>query len=112
MTDTSDKSDKPKPIHTLRIGSIQAAIWSNAGQHGAFYNVTIDRRYLDQDEKWQSSGSFGRDDLLVVAKIADAAHSFICERQAADRQQSETEGDGSNGVHTAAQAEAGRRRSR
>lgn len=80
--------DNPKPIHTIRLGQIQAAVWSNPGQHGPFYNVTVERRYRDANEQWQGSTSFGRDDLLVLAKVADLAHTYICERQAESRSQS------------------------
>ena len=30
-------------------------------------------------ENWKSTSSFGRDDLLVVAKVADMAHTKIFE---------------------------------
>ena len=108
-------SDKAKPIHTIRIGAIQAAIWSNPGQHGPFYNVTLDRRFRDAAEQWQSSSSFGRDDLLVLAKIADAAHTYICDRQASERSHHEN-GQHDNGHASepaaAAHSESGKRRSR
>ena len=32
-----------------------------------------------------NADSFGRDDLLVVAKLADLAHTWICEQTAKDR---------------------------
>ncbi|MGE3309801.1 MAG: hypothetical protein AB7O66_07515, partial [Limisphaerales bacterium] len=41
------------------------------------YNVTFSRSYRDA-EHWRSSDSFGRDDLLVVSKLADHAHTWIC----------------------------------
>lgn len=104
-------TEKPKPIHTIRLGSIQAAIWSNPGQHGPFYNVTIDRRFRDASEQWQSSSSFGRDDLLIVAKLADAAHTYICDRQASDRAPTEEANQDGSGA-AAAQAESAKRRSR
>lgn len=104
-------TEKPKPIHTIRLSSIQAAIWSNPGQHGPFYNVTIDRRFRDANEQWQSSSSFGRDDLLIVAKLADAAHTYICDRQASDRTAME-EGSHDGSGTAAAQAESAKRRSR
>ncbi|MEK6703198.1 MAG: hypothetical protein AABZ53_13110 [Planctomycetota bacterium] len=105
-------TEKPKPIHTLRLGPIQAAIWSNPGQHGPFYNVTIDRRFKDAQDQWQSSGSFGRDDLLIVAKVADAAHTYICERQASDRSAQDGNGHEPTGSPSAAPADSGKRRSR
>ena len=109
MTETT------KPVHTIRLGTIQAAIWSNAGQHGPFYNVTFERRFRDVQEEWQSSGSFGRDDLLVLAKLADEAHSFIFTRQAAERGQPDPTDNGSMepvNPANAAKADASRRRAR
>lgn len=92
----TDRSEKPKPIHTIRLGSIHAAIWSNPGQHGPFYAVTFERRFRDQKENWQSSASYSRDDLLVLAKLADLTHTIVCERQAADRGR-DTDAAGRNG---------------
>jgi hypothetical protein len=40
------------------------------------YNVTFARLYKEGEE-WRTTESFGRDDLLVVAKVADQAHSWI-----------------------------------
>ena len=40
------------------------------------HNVTIERLYKDGDD-WKSTTSFGRDDLPLVAKVADLAHSWI-----------------------------------
>lgn len=82
MTDTTTP---PKPLRTLRIGAVQAAIWRNDGEKGPFYNVTFERRYRDSQEQWQSSHSFGRDDLLILAKIADEAHTIVCNQQSKDR---------------------------
>lgn len=109
-------SEKPKPVHTVRLGSIQAAIWSNPGQHGPIYNVTLERSFRDGEGQWQTSQSFGRNDLLVVAKVADAAHSFICERQASARANGKSEDNEAASDDeqrtAAAHAERGRARSR
>ena len=40
------------------------------------HNVTITRLYKDGDE-WKTSTSFGREELPLVAKIADMAHTWI-----------------------------------
>ena len=74
LNETSMKNDKP--VHEVRLGAIKAAIWKNDTENGVRYNVTMSRLYRDGDE-WKSTDSFGRDDLLVVAKIADQAHSWI-----------------------------------
>jgi len=65
-----------RPVHQFRIGRIRAAIWANATEHGVWHNVTFERCYKD-GEDWKSSDSFGRDDLLTLAKLADLAHTWI-----------------------------------
>ena len=65
-----------KPVHEIRIGRIKATIWENETQNGTRHNVTVSRLYKDGDE-WKDSASFGRDDLPLVAKVADQAHSYI-----------------------------------
>lgn len=68
---------KQPPIHVIRIGTIKAAIWKNESTNGAFHTVSFERLYKDS-ATWNHSGHFGRDDLLILAQIADAAHSWIC----------------------------------
>jgi hypothetical protein len=72
---------KQKPVSEVRIGHIKAAIWKNETENGTFFNVTLSRLYKDGDS-WKSSDSFGRDDLLLAAKVLSAAHSRIYELQA------------------------------
>ena len=64
------------PVHQVQLGTIRAAIWKNDTESGVRYNVTVERIYKDKDE-WKSTGSFGRDDLLVLAKAVDQAHTWI-----------------------------------
>ena len=65
-----------KPVHEVRLGRIRAAIWENETQNGLRHNVTFSRLYKDGDQ-WKDSSSFGRDDLPLLAKVADMAHSWI-----------------------------------
>ena len=65
-----------KPSHQIRIGPIKAAIWLNSSQAGDFFNVTFERIFKDGEE-WKTTNSFGRDDLLTMAKVADKAHDWI-----------------------------------
>lgn len=65
---------------------IVAAVWRNTSQEGkSWYSVTIERRYKDKDGKWESTGSFGADDLLTVGKVANLAHTEVFRFLAADR---------------------------
>ena len=69
-----------KPIHEIRMGRIKAAIWQNETDNIIRYNVTFGRLFKD-GESWRQTESFGRDDLPVLAKVADQAHSFIFQKQ-------------------------------
>ena len=75
--DVRMKTNKTKPIHEVRLGFIKAAVWKNETESGVRYNVTFSRLYKDGDQ-WKSTDSFGRDDLLLLAKVADQTHSWIC----------------------------------
>ena len=67
------------PAHEIRLGRIKAAIWFNEVGDGPPYNVTISRLFKDENG-WKRSAIFGRDDLPVVTKIADLAHTWILHR--------------------------------
>lgn len=73
------------PIRNLRLGRIKAAVWENVGEERTYYSVKFTRTYLDDSKKFQDAENFGRDDLLLLAKLADQVHSFIYERGAAQR---------------------------
>jgi hypothetical protein len=72
-------------VKTLRLGRIKAAIWENESDKQKFYSVTFARGYMDEAKNWHDSDSFGRDDLLLVGKLADQAHTFIFEQGARAR---------------------------
>ena len=78
-----------KPRAEVRLGRIKAAIWANQGEDGGrWHTVQLTRLYQDGDE-WRSTHSFGRNDLLMVAKVADLAHSKVCELEASEREREE-----------------------
>ena len=72
-----------KPATEIRLGRIKASVWPNARDDGkgTWYSVQLVRLYRDGEE-WRTSQTFGRDDLLLVAKVADLAHSRVCELEA------------------------------
>jgi hypothetical protein len=67
---------KQQPVHEIRLGAIKATIWANETTAGMRHNVTVTRLYKDGDE-WKRTESFGRDDLPVLAKVVDMAHTWI-----------------------------------
>lgn len=70
-----------QPIHEVRFGLIKALVWQNHTKAGERFNVTISRIYKNGD-RWIESQQFGRNDLPLVAKVADLAHTWIYSEQA------------------------------
>ena len=73
------------PVKTLRLGRMKAEIWENSADDRTYHNVKFARTYLDDNKKFQDTDTFGREDLLLLAKLADQVHTSICDRQAAQR---------------------------
>ncbi|ODU01792.1 MAG: hypothetical protein ABS79_01160 [Planctomycetes bacterium SCN 63-9] len=67
----------------MRLRNVRAAIWANDGDSGTRFNATFARLYKDSEGYWRSSDSFGRDDLLLLSKVADLAHTWISEQMQA-----------------------------
>jgi hypothetical protein len=81
-------SDTKKPAARVTLYPVTAAIWRNEnGKGDAFYAVTFERSYKDDAGNWQSSGSFILGELLLLAKVADRAHSEIYRLRASEREQ-------------------------
>lgn len=72
---------KQQPVHEVRLGALKAAIWENETSVGTRRNVTVSRLYKDGEE-WKQTESFGRDDLPLLAKVVDMAHTWIFENAA------------------------------
>lgn len=73
---TENAKPAQKPAHKIRSGVIEVTIWRNKGEKGAFHSVTMSRSYKKGDT-WKQTDSFPADDLLLLAKLLDQAHSWI-----------------------------------
>ena len=72
------KSEKDRPVHEYRLGRVVGTVWYNENESGrGWHNVQIVRIYRDEQEHWQKSQSFGRDDLPLVMKVANELHTWI-----------------------------------
>ena len=79
----SSNDSANRPVHEFRMGRIRAAVWANQTENGVRHNVTFSRLYKDdQSNQWKDSQSFGRDDLPLLAKIVDRAHTWIFDQAA------------------------------
>jgi hypothetical protein len=89
-TTSTNKPDKAvnRPACTIRYGAVRAAIWRNVVDNGnasqPMYSVTFSRSYKDGQNNWKESSSIGFDDLLLLAKAADEAHTWIAKQRCAD----------------------------
>lgn len=77
MATKQAKKPAARPTQEFRLGRIRAAIWENETDNGVRHNVTISRLYKTDDGEWKDSTSFGREDLLLVAKVMDRCHTWI-----------------------------------
>lgn len=76
MTTKTAKPAVKRPVHEIRMGRIKATIWENETREGTRHNVSLTRIYKD-GSTWKDSTSFGRDDLPLVSKVADMAHTWV-----------------------------------
>lgn len=81
-----DTMSNVKPAHKIRAGNLEVTIWRNEGEKGPWFSVTPSRSYK-QGEDWKQTDSFGLDDLLMLAKLVDMAHTWIMDQQQQSRQQ-------------------------
>ncbi len=64
------------PAHVIRFGLIKGSIWKNQTRAGERYTVTVVRLFKNGNH-WTASTRFGRDDLPLVAKVCDLAHTWV-----------------------------------
>lgn len=83
LASSAKPATSPKlPVKTFLLGRTKAAVWENEADQKEFYNVTFARTYVDDAKNNHDTESLGRDDLPLVAKLADHAHTFIFDRLA------------------------------
>ena len=78
------QAPKQRPAYEARFGVLKATVWRQESDKGPWYSVVLSRGYQDQKGEWHSSQSFGRDHLLLVAKLCDHVHSWIYQQMARD----------------------------
>ena len=65
-----------EPDHVVRLGLIKCQVFLRKTKAGDRYSITVNRLYKNGDQ-WQQSGYFGRDDLPLVIKALDMAHTWM-----------------------------------
>ncbi len=67
---------KTKPALELRYGTVKCTVWPNQTKAGLIHNVKFSRIYKN-GERWSESQQFGKNDLLLIARLAEKAHDWI-----------------------------------
>ena len=80
--------NKKMPVHIVKFGKVQASVWKNETKHGARFNVTACRLYLENGA-WKRSDSFGRDELLSVSRAFAASYDWIWTQTKDEQMESE-----------------------
>jgi len=73
------------PIAKFRAGAVSAALWENdidvKGRTITILKATVQRRYKDKDDNWQSSGSFSRNEIPLAIYCLQKCFEKIIEKQ-------------------------------
>lgn len=82
--------NKNRPVHEIRMGAVKASIWHNESKNGgSFYTASFHSLYRDPEGSWRRSSSFGRDDLLLLAKVANEVHTYMVLQSASANDETE-----------------------
>jgi len=65
------------PVDKFNDGPVRVSIWENRGARGAFRTATIELRYKNSQEQWQTGKSYAASDLLHLEAAAREARSRI-----------------------------------
>lgn len=72
---------KNLPEAKFKAGAISATVWKNAGvrdgQAVEFRTISIDRRYMDKNNAWQSTSSMRLNDLPKAVVVLQRAYEFL-----------------------------------
>lgn len=66
-----------RPVHTIRRGKLEAAIWENQSTNGRFFRITFRRSYRADDGKLASSDSFSSLELAHLALLVIQAGAWV-----------------------------------
>lgn len=71
------KEGRRVPVEKFADGHVHVSIWENDSAKGAFRTATIQLRYRDGKQGWQTGTSYGAVDLQHLESAAREARSRI-----------------------------------
>ena len=85
------------PVAKFKAGQVSSALWENQVQvKGAAVTIlkaTVQRRYKDRNNEWQSSTSFSRNEIPLAIHCLQKAFEKIIEMQSEDSGNGNTNSD-------------------
>lgn len=74
-----------KPVQTFKGGrGITASVFTNKTDDGKpYFSVSVQKAYKADDDSWQTSSNFTRDELPRLAHVVAKAQAFVIENDAA-----------------------------
>ena len=76
------------PVAKFTAGQVSSAVWKNTiqvkGKAVTILKATVQRRYMDKNNTWQSSGSFSRNEIPLAIHCLQQAFEKIIETQHED----------------------------
>jgi hypothetical protein len=79
ITGNEEGKMSSQPVQEIRLGLIRASIWENSTDHGVRYSIIFTKLYKAAD-RWQDTAHFSRDDLPLVSRVSELAHTWILEQ--------------------------------
>ncbi|MCX8146869.1 MAG: hypothetical protein N3D84_00160 [Candidatus Woesearchaeota archaeon] len=73
--------NKNVPEKKFKAGAVSATVWKNIGQRDGktveFRTISIDRRYMDKNNSWQSTSSLRLNDLPKAVVVLQQAYEYL-----------------------------------
>jgi len=71
----------PEPEKTFEAGGCRASVFANEiqkdGKAAVIKKVSIQKRYMDKEGKWQSTNSYAVNDLPKLIVVAQKAYEYL-----------------------------------
>lgn len=77
MNGENQTKEKNPPIKKFKVGNISVNIWQRDHAGKTFYNFNAERSYQDDENEWQSSGSFGYEDIGSLELAMGLAKKYL-----------------------------------
>lgn len=78
-----------QPEKRFSTGVVSATVWKNqgktkAGEETSYNTISLQRRYRDKNDEWQSTNSFRINDLPKAMLVLNKAYEYLVLREQAE----------------------------